>query len=223
MIRTTENIDLYLIRHAEAYKNLEKVHGGGDQRLTTRGIEQAKAIGEYLVSAVNSEIIIVHQPEGRSELTARQIGKIASGTVLRSPDLQGVSLGIVGGLSEDELAERYPEVASALIAWRNHKGDLGSRPSVPGSEPMEEFAERVRAGLISSIDRCPTEGTLALVATTSTLNMLNHLLVNDGKFDRTRYGFIEFPLGAYASWLISDSPPTLTSIIKTPGFRSEDQ
>ncbi len=218
MIRKTPPLDVHLLRHAEAYKNLAKVHGGGDQRLTPTGERQAQTLGGFIlrIHAGAKDLRIVHQPEGRSEATARYIGGIAASPLVEMPDLVGVRLGVAGGLSEKELTERYPEVAAALIAWRTNKGDLGSRPRVPGSEPMEEFAERIRRGVVSSIEVCEPDSTLVVVGTTSTLNMMNHLLVNDGEFDRARYDFIEFPLGSLATWHISDEPPVQTMPITTP-------
>ena len=49
MIRKPNPLDVYLLRHAEAYKNLAKVHGGGDQRLTPTGERQAQTLGGYLL------------------------------------------------------------------------------------------------------------------------------------------------------------------------------
>jgi broad specificity phosphatase PhoE len=220
MIRRADNLDVYLLRHAEAYKNLAKVHGGGDQRLTPTGEQQARTAGGYLLRMRGSAegLQIVHQPEGRSEATARHVGMVAARAIVEVPDLVGVRLGVAGGLSEEELAIRYPEVAASLIAWRTNKGDLGSRPRVPGSEPMEEFADRIRRGLVSSIEACEPDNSLAVVGTTSTLNMMNHLLVNDGEFDRPNYDFIEFPLGSLAAWRISDETPVQIMPIITPAL-----
>lgn len=218
MIRKATPLDVHLLRHAEAYKNLAKVHGGGDQRLTPTGENQAKTLGSYMLRLHGGaeRLRIAHQPEGRSEATARHIGGIASTAIVKVPDLVGVRLGVAGGLSEKELAERYPEVAAALVAWRTNKGDLSKRPRVPGSEPMEEFAERIRRGLASSIESCESDDALAVVGTTSTLNMMNHLLVNDGNFDRASYDFIEFPLGSLATWRVSNEPPQQTMPITIP-------
>lgn len=218
MIRKEPPLNLYLLRHAEAYKNLANVHGGGDQRLTPEGQIQARTLGSFLLRTRGTAegLHIVHQPEGRSEATARHIGGIATRAIVEVPDLVGVRLGVAGGLSEKELAERYPEVAAALVAWRNNQGDLGSRPRVPGSEPMEEFAERIRRGLVSSIEACEPDSALAIVGTTSTLNMMNHLLVHDGEFVRPSYDFIQFPLASMAAWRISDEPPLQTMPITSP-------
>jgi broad specificity phosphatase PhoE len=218
MIRKASLLDLYLLRHAEAYKNLAKVHGGGDQRLTPTGENQARTLGHFLLRTRGGAegLRIVHQPEGRSEATAQHIGGVVSKAIVEVPDLVGVRLGVAGGLSEKELEERHPEVATALAAWRANKGDLSQRPRVSGSEPMEEFAERIRRGLVSSIEACDPGDSLAIVGTTSTLNMMNHLLANDGEFVRPRYDFIEFPLGSLTTWRISLETPAQITPIATP-------
>jgi len=216
MLRRTPELDLYLVRHAEAYKNLLGVHGGGDQRLTPRGEVQAQMLGEYFLSHTLSNpnsLQIVHQPEGRSKATAQHIGRAASKATVECSELNGVGLGLAGGLSKEELARQYPEVAQALAAWRNNTGSLHSRPKVPGSEPMDQFAERIHQGLLSSIDSAAD--SLAIIGTTSTLNMINHLLTNDGSFCRSRYNFIHFPLGGITTWQISSEAPIQTTPITT--------
>lgn len=220
MIRRTRSVDVYLLRHAEAYKNLARVHGGGDQRLTPAGENQAITLGNYLLRLHGGveRLQIVHQPEGRSVATARHIGLVTARGVVEVSDLVGVRLGVAGGLSEKELAQRYPEVAAALAGWRTNKRGLGARPRVPGSEPMEEFSERIRRGLVSSIEACESNQILAVVGTTSTLNMMNHLLVHDGEFERVSYDFIEFPLGALAAWRIASVPPVQILPITIPSL-----
>jgi len=209
MIRKNGSFNLYLLRHAEAFKNLAKVHGGGDQRLTPTGENQARALGHLLQDLIadDGSLKVIHQPEGRSKSTAQHIGSIAVGQIMEIDDLVGVKLGVAGGLSEEELEKQYPEVAVALADWRNKKGNLNARPHVPGSEHMEEFAERILRGVLSSIELCEPSESLAIVGTTSTLNMMNHLLTNDGDYVRSSYDFIEYPLASFATWRISPERP----------------
>ena len=218
MIRKDPPTDLFLMRHAEAYKNLSGIHGGGDQRLTQNGINQARLLGYYLASHLSSydELKLIHQPEERSKNTALNIGLVATRNIVEVKELAGVSLGVAGGLTEEELNEKYPEVAEALSAWRENKGDLCARPKVPGSEPMEEFAERISCGLHNCLEICSSGQKLGVVGTTSTLNMLNHLLCNDGEFDRDHYDFISYPLGSVSMWKVSSNPPVQTAGIYLP-------
>lgn len=217
MIRRSDIVGVGLLRHAEAYKNLAGVSGGGDQRLTPAGERQAQALGGYLLRLHGSSegLYIVHQPEERSEQTARHIGAISVRPLVECPDLLGVGLGVAAGLTEKELFERFPDFAAAMAAWRA-KGGLSGRPKVLGSEPMEEFAERIRRGLVSSIEACEPGGLLAIVGTTSTLNMMNHLLAHDGQFERGSYEFVSFPLGSLSVWRISGEAPKLELPITIP-------
>lgn len=200
MIRAKHKINLHLVRHAEAYKNLARVHGGGDQRLTEMGIHQADNIGRYLLSQIDSsdKLGIVYQPEGRTEATAKRIGLVTMSSIVCEPQIKGVGMGIVAGMSEEELAKKYPEVSAGLMSWRNSEGTL-KRPEVPGSEPMIDFAERIGQGLYTNVDNIPEDGFLAIIGTTSSLVMLKHLLTHDGFFDRPGYEFSESPLGSVNS------------------------
>jgi broad specificity phosphatase PhoE len=211
MLRINKQMGVYLIRHAEAYKNLEGVQGGGDQRLTRAGKYRAKSLGRYLLAVNHNNgsegLRIVHQPEGRCRATAELIGKILSSNIVECAELAGVGLGDVGGLSQTELSTRYPDVFSALLAWRLNKGTLQDYPQVPGSEPMGQFTKRVHAGIISSLDADATTDPIAFIGTTSTLNMMNHLLVNDGVFDPEHYICADFPLGSLVLWHLSAEAP----------------
>lgn len=212
MIRSSANVSLHLVRHAEAYKNLDNVHGGGDQRLTERGVEQAVSIGRFLLTNGNflpERLTVIHQPEGRTEATAQLIGATTMSPVLCDPQIKGVGMGIVAGLSGKELAEKHPAVAEALANWRNNSSAL-KRPKVPGSEPMVDFAERIGDSLKRNVNAAVEGGEITFVVTTSSLVMLKHLLINDGTFDRPSYEFFESPLGSVNSWLISDNPPVET-------------
>ena len=218
IMRTTSSADLILIRHAEAFKNLARVHGGGDQRLTPSGENQAKRLGQYILSIneQGADLNIIHQPEGRCKSTAEIIGHVASCTLVEALSLRGVGLGATEGLSEVQLEKQYPDVATALTKWRQNKGGLGMRPKVPGSERMEDFAVRIMNGLTDLFNTSEEGKSLAIVGTTSTLNMVNHLLINDGNFSRSNYDFIEFPLGSFTKWQTSVAVPKNTIPITVP-------
>jgi len=214
MIRAPSSVSLYLIRHAEALKNLEGIHGGGDQRLTPNGVEQAHRLAHFLLQRVGftSELsTITHQPEGRSEQTARIIGGFTLSRICLVPELEGVGMGIIGGLPPQVLAKQYTEIANGMELWRASKGAI-PRPKVPGAEPMINFADRVLRGLKLSIDSTGQSHSIAIVATTSTLVMLKHLLRNDGMFDRPSYEFGEVPLGSLSEWRITNEEPPAESM-----------
>jgi broad specificity phosphatase PhoE len=207
-IFNTSEKNLYLMRHAEAYKNLDKMHGGGNQELTELGREQARRRGAYLLwltSESGSSLDIFHQAEGRSEKTASIVGE-ELGLVSRLVEkISGVGLGIIADLNEDQLAEQYPEVAAILDNWKTGGAKLQDYPDVPGREHMNDFAQRIGEGMQYALEG---DNDVVIVGTTSTLNMMNHLLENDGAFDVDRYDFVTFPLAGMDGWILSkDFPP----------------
>jgi broad specificity phosphatase PhoE len=218
MIRAAQSMRLHVARHAEAIKNIEKRHGGGDQRLTSRGERQARGIGHYLLDNMGvelGEVSVVHQPEGRSESTAKHVGEVvAARQITRCDDLVGIDLGVRNGLSEAELAEKFPEVTAGLADWTANKGF--HVPDVPGGERMDDFANRIRRGMTESIASAARYGDLVMVATTSSLVMVHHLLDRDGTLSTDNYDFVSMPLGSVTTWQLSDNeqPMQLTNIVK---------
>ena len=197
---------LFIVRHAEAQKNLEKMHGGGTQDLTERGkIKLGLSISELEPSIQGRKVFVFHQKEGRSEETAKIIAKELDLEIKRTKEIYGVGLGIIAGLNEDELKEQYPEVSAILERWKNDGAKLDDYPDIPGREHMVDFANRIRKGLMEILK--PDTDTI-LVGTTSTINMLNHLMEKDGSFVHDDYDFISFPFSGINGWQIyKDKPP----------------
>lgn len=66
----------FIVRHAEALKNIEKMHGGGTQDLTTLGVSQLlKSIDDLRPEILERKVNILYQKEGRSKKTAEIIGQ----------------------------------------------------------------------------------------------------------------------------------------------------
>lgn len=208
MIRSDRTMNLFLARHAEAQKNVEKRHGGGDQTLTDVGIKQAQGIGYSLLSSglvVVGNVRVVHQPEERSKHTATLMSQIVDGKLTEEPNFQGIGLGKRVGLSEDELVKTYPDLSRALDDWVAGKGF--NIPSAEGGEPMESFAERIARGIDTQVASTESGEALAIVGTTSSLTMINHMLAEDGEFCQDKYLYYGPPLGSVAYWEISQGRP----------------
>lgn len=219
MIRSEKPMKLHLARHAEAFKNREKRHGGGDQRLTPIGIHQAYNIGRYLLRNAGvkyGEISVVHQPEGRSELTAGHANEVLGGKLSRSEELTGIDLGSRAGLSEAELNEQFPEIAEGIRQWRTNKVGFNV-PETPDGESMDSFSKRILKGMTEGVRTRRHNEPLLIVGTTSTLVMMNHMLEYDGQFHGPGYAFVDAPLGSVSSWVISDKPPIQVSNLIVPG------
>lgn len=191
----------FIIRHAEAQKNIEKMHGGGTQDLTARGIDQLMGTIDILKPLVKKRSVhMFHQKEGRSEKTAQIIADQLDTSTNLAEHIYGVGLGIIAELNEDELAIQYPEVSRILDSWKNNGARLDDYPDIPGREHMVDFAKRIKQGLTNLL--CPETDTI-IVGTTSTINMLNHLMLTNGKFIHDEYNFISFPFSGINGWQLS--------------------
>ncbi len=194
---------IFIVRHAEALKNIEKIHGGGTQDLTTRGISQLlKSIDDLKPKLLNRNANIFYQKEGRSKKTAEIIGQKLKAETRIAKQIYGVGLGVIANLNEDELKIQYPEVSQILEAWKNNGAKLDDHPDVPRREHMVDFAVRIRNGLFDIL--MPDIDTI-LIGTTSTINMLNHLMLMDGEFIHDKYDFVSFPFSGINGWRLSSN------------------
>lgn len=191
---------LFIVRHAEARKNLEKMHGGGTQDLTARGTSDLVRQIDVLKSLTNErDTIVIYQKEGRSQYTAEIIAQALGAEMVLANKIYGVGLGIISELNEDELEKEYPDVARILADWKNSGANLRDYPNIPGREHMNDFAIRIRDGLEQAIR--PHKDNI-IVGTTSTINMINHLMITGGEFIRDEYRFVSFPFAGINGWLL---------------------
>ena len=132
---------LYLIRHGEAYCNVEPIIGGmeGDAGLTERGRDQAHRLRDRLAATgeIKADVLI-----GSTFPRARQTAEIIA-PALRLPITW-----------DDEVQEMRPGDADALdlTTFRERYGipDFDAdpyRPLAPGGESWATFMERVQRAL----------------------------------------------------------------------------
>lgn len=125
---------LYLVRHGETTFNAEgRIQGHLDAPLTKLGVRQAEMIahrlsGETFTAVYSSDL-------ARARTTAEIIAAPHGLPVQTTPLLREANLGVVQGLTRDEIAERFPE---ALHIWRREPASR--RP--PGAESLEEVVAR---------------------------------------------------------------------------------
>ena len=179
------------------------MHGGGTQNLTDRGISQLlKSIDDLRPKILERSVNIFYQKEGRSKKTAEIIGQKLETETKIAKQIYGVGLGIIANLNEDELKVQYPKVSQILEAWRNNGAKLDDYPDIPGREYMVDFAVRIRSGLF---DILKSNTDTILIGTTSTINMLNHLMLMDGEFIHDDYNFVSFPFSGINGWQLSSN------------------
>lgn len=104
---------LYLIRHGETIWNQEmRFQGHGDSPLTATGRAQAKAIGRRLQAMDIDELLA--SDLGRTQETAGIIASFTGHTVQSDARLRERNYGIMEGMTERDITNRFPEILTAL-------------------------------------------------------------------------------------------------------------
>lgn len=130
---------LILVRHGEIDANVSKVYAGrSDDSLNETGRSQAFAVAQKLCDIDVRAIYC--SPLRRTMETATIIGRRISCTPKAVESLNELLMGPWEGLSEAEVAERYP---NELAIWSVRPAEL----RIPGRETLLELQQRVLAGV----------------------------------------------------------------------------
>ena len=126
--------EIILIRHGETEWNLcGRWQGHADSALSPRGIAQAKALAARMAK---EEVDQVYASDlERAQQTARLAGSEANWTFSLMPELRERDLGVLEGLTTDEMLVEHPEV------YRSFRED-GPEYQPPGGESFKQFYER---------------------------------------------------------------------------------
>jgi probable phosphoglycerate mutase len=152
-IRPPGATSLLLIRHGESAPArpdaaFSLVDGQGDPELAPRGREQAQRVADRLVGEPISAVYVTtlrRTVETAAPLAAR-LGMVP----VVDAGLREVHLGEwEGGLFRVRIAEGHP-IAKQL--FEEERWDV-----IPGAEPAEEFASRVRGSLVRLAERHPDQ------------------------------------------------------------------
>ena len=140
--------ELVLVRHGESAAAIEGesfqlVDGHGDPPLAPEGVEQAERVGERLAAEGGIDAVYVTTLRRTVETAApflRLLGTDAP-PVEVEPDLREVHLGEwEGGLFRSKVLSRDPV---AVRMMTEERWDV-----IPGAEPADVFAARVRAAVL---------------------------------------------------------------------------
>ena len=132
-------LELILIRHGETDWNKERVFRGlMDMRLNATGIAQADATAEALKDVVFDAIY--SSPLKRALVTARRIAKPHEIEVRVGDGFSDMHFGSWQGLTEAQVAEKYPPM---LRKWKESPAHF--RP--PGGESTKKAWKRVNSQL----------------------------------------------------------------------------
>jgi probable phosphoglycerate mutase len=101
--------NLYLIRHGEAYSNVEAVIGGmqGDRGLTDRGIAQAQALARRLATGEIAADVLYSSTLPRARMTAELVAEALRLPITWDDELHELRPGEADGLSIEEARARF--------------------------------------------------------------------------------------------------------------------
>lgn len=135
---------LYLVRHAVTAANLEgRRLGSIDEPLSDGGREQALALARRM-SALPIDAVW-SSPLSRARETAEIVASALAVDVRLEDDLREMALGPWEGLTEQEIARRFPEQNAR---WQADPASL----TLPGHEGLEATRQRVAAALERIMD-----------------------------------------------------------------------
>lgn len=152
--------DIYIIRHGESRGNVARVRAleqgahlievGDDDKevaLSPRGVEQAKALGQWFVN--HPPTVVWTSPYRRARETARLAADAwpASVPIVLDDRLRERSLGLLNRLTGDGIRARYPHEALA----RMRMGKFDYRP--PMGESWADVTHRLR-GVVDALHAC---------------------------------------------------------------------
>jgi 2,3-bisphosphoglycerate-dependent phosphoglycerate mutase len=165
--RPTRACELLLVRHGESEpahpdRPFPLVDGHGDPALSPAGRAQAERVGERLAGEPIAAIYVTTLR--RTHETAAPLAARLGLTPVVEPDLREVHLGEwEGGSFRKHVAEGHP---LALRMYAEERWDV-----IPGAEPAERFAARVRAG-IERIAAAHPDQTVVVVAHGGTIGQV---------------------------------------------------
>lgn len=139
--------NLYLIRHGEAYSNVEPVIGGmrGDKGLTERGLAQARALARRLARGEITADILYASTLPRARMTAELVAEALQMPIEWDDELHELRPGEADGMQFDEARARFPGMSQFFKEYFT--------PIAPGGESWASFQQRASAALERLITR----------------------------------------------------------------------
>ncbi|MBT3258760.1 MAG: histidine phosphatase family protein [Deltaproteobacteria bacterium] len=153
----------YFVRHGEIESNIRKVYAGwSDERLTARGRKQAVATARRLKEIDFSDVYA--SPIRRTMETAGIIGDTLGFAPIPDDGFKELKMGPWEGLSEHEVADRYPD---QWEIWNTRPAEL----AVDGRETLQEVLERVLYG-INKIKEKEPDGSILVITHVAIIRVL---------------------------------------------------
>lgn len=154
---------LTLVRHGQTTGNVAKLLSGiTDDPLTPFGERQAAVMGAALVALIHAGTLppvatLYVSPLQRARRTAQEIAAPLGLTPIVRDDLQEMDFGHVEGLTQDEAAARYPELAGA---FENSPDSM--RYAFPGGESRTQFHQRSKDAFAAIVAAHPGQHVIVV-------------------------------------------------------------
>jgi broad specificity phosphatase PhoE len=167
----TDGWVVILVRHGQAAKNLEDRHGGSGSRLTPLGLAQTTRVAERLRKYEPFDV--VHTPRSHA-LESAVILATALGAPPPAPlDLEPFNLGVISGLSDEEVRAQFPDVAVQMAAYRGGRLEM-CELEIPKGDSAASFYARTKVAADAIRSRA---ASTCVVGTRSVLVGLANTLV----------------------------------------------
>jgi broad specificity phosphatase PhoE len=128
-----------LVRHAPTTWSGKRYCGRADPPLSATGRLVAADLGVRLAPTLPADTRIVTSPSRRATATAKAIARRLTGaTIDVDDDWQEVDVGLAEGRTFDEVTQRFPALAEALV-------NGGAPVDWPGGETASDLDRRIAA------------------------------------------------------------------------------
>lgn len=175
--------DIYLIRHGEAFSNVDGTMGGekGDKGLTERGLAQAQALATRLQGNPMRAHVLYASTLRRAQQTAEAVSATTGLPIIFDDDLQEIRPGpAVDGLHIDEALKISPQLNRML-------DDLFT-PIAPGGESWGAFQLRVST-VLERLVAAHQGQKVMIVAHGGVIEVASMFFLGQGPHQRTRNSF----------------------------------
>lgn len=167
-------LTLLMARHGQTDLNTgERWQGRIDAPLNATGFAQAERLARALPGGIQALVV---SPMLRARQTAEPVARAMGLAPTLDADFRERDFGVFEGLSAEEAAQQFPELAARNVAYR-----WDDEP--PGAESTREVVERVARGLQRLRERHAGQ-TVLLVSHGFVVRCLRHLIdgVSEAEF-----------------------------------------
>ncbi|MBU4222659.1 MAG: histidine phosphatase family protein [Euryarchaeota archaeon] len=220
---------LFLVRHAECYKNIRDEHGGKGDILTEKGKKQLSSLSKNIKHIIAlqriSITVLFYSNTIQAVQTAEYLSKKLKVPLRVDERIAPLNLGLLAGLSSEEATTKFPEAESRIEKWRAGKLEIRDL-CLPDAENFDIFWNRGQ----SFITELTKERTSAIVVgSRSTLILLMNMLLYrnpyvNGEYHPWNFACASFACFSYANeWNLTYAKDVQTVDGKAPNASGEDK